>query len=142
MKTFLIGALIIVLGAVGYYLWLPQEGDTNIPDEVPASTSERIEVGIDQGASALDVSIVPQEVLEDSRCPIDVQCVWAGTVRVRALLTSGLGEGTQVFELGKPMTTEAEEVTLVEVRPTTKEGERPEPEEYRFIFEISKRSIQ
>ncbi len=142
MKTFLIGALIIIVGAVGYYLWLPQQGDTNIPDEIPSSTSVRIEAGIGQGASGLGVGVAPEEVLEDSRCPIDVQCVWAGTVRVRTLLSSGLGEAAQIFELGKPITTEAEEITLVDVLPYPEEGEKPSSGDYRFIFEISKRSVQ
>lgn len=38
-----------------------------------------------------DVSVRPIAVVEDSRCPADVQCVWAGRLRLRAAL-SGVGE--------------------------------------------------
>ena len=110
-------------------------------DEVIAqiNTSEHVEARIGESASALGVTILPQEVLEDSRCPVDVQCIWAGTVRLRALLTSGLGEAPQVFELGKPITTEVEEITLVEVLPGSEAGGELKASDYRFIFEISKR---
>lgn len=103
------------------------------------NTGERLETRIDQGASALDVRVVPLEVLEDSRCPVDVTCVQAGTVRVRATLESGLGTGEEDFTLNEPITTEAEEVTLVEVTPEPQEGVEIDPSEYVFYFSVIKR---
>lgn len=105
-------------------------------------TADRIEVRIDEEGSAFGVKVTPLEVLEDSRCPADVQCVWAGTVRIRALLSSGLGEAPQVFELNQPITTEVEIVTLVGVQPEPRSEEELEPGDYRFIFEIAKRPVQ
>lgn len=102
---------------------------------------QRIETMIDQGASALGVKVVPLEVLEDSRCPIDAQCIQAGTVRIRALLTSGLGTAEQIFELGQAITTEAEAVTLIDVSPQPNSTEPAiGPGEYRFTFVIEKRT--
>lgn len=103
------------------------------------NTEEHIETRIDQGASALGVKVVPLEVLEDSRCPEDVTCIWAGTVRVRAQLESGLGTADQIFTLGEPITTEAEEITLVDVRPSTHSSSAIDLGDYRFVFEIRKR---
>lgn len=37
------------------------------------------------------LSVRPVAVVEDSRCPSDVQCVWAGRLRLRAAV-SGVGE--------------------------------------------------
>jgi hypothetical protein len=68
-----------------------------------------------------------------------VTCIQAGTVRVRATLLSGLGSTTQIFELGKPITTEAEKITLVEVDPVPESGKEPKTAEYLFYFEINKR---
>lgn len=98
-----------------------------------------IETKIDQGASALDVKVVPLDVLEDSRCPQGVQCIWAGTVRVRALLQSGLGDANQIFELMKPITTEAEQVMLIEVLPQAEAGKTIDLSAYAFRFKIEKR---
>ena len=104
------------------------------------NTGEHVETRIGEGGSALSVTVVPQEVLEDSRCPSDVQCIQAGTVRLRTLLTSGLGEGRQIFILGEPITTETEEITLKRVAPERQAGVEIKPDEYRFIFEVKKRS--
>lgn len=64
-----------------------------------------------QEVSALGVHVTPLKILEDSRCPIDVTCIQAGTVRLQAKLVSGLGTATQEFKLGQVVTTEAEEIT-------------------------------
>jgi hypothetical protein len=89
--------------------------------------------------SGLGVSLTPLAVLEDSRCPQDVQCIQAGTVRLRAQLTSGLGSATQEFKLNQPVTTEAEMITLIAVTPATKAGTPIAEAQYQFTFEIRKR---
>lgn len=90
--------------------------------------------------AAYGVRITPERVLEDSRCPSDVECVWAGTVRLEARLESGLGTAAQVFTVGTPITTEAEAVTLVSVLPyPLSPGTAISPADYRFRFEITKR---
>ena len=105
------------------------------------STPVSLEARLGQTVTALDVAITPLEVLEDSRCPSDVVCIQAGTVRIRARLASGLGEGTQEFKLGQPITTEAEEVTLVEVTPYPRASAPTKPADYLFRFEVAERSI-
>jgi len=102
-------------------------------------TGQRIETRIDEGAGALGVKVTPLEILEDSRCPMDVQCIQAGTVRVRATLESGLGTADQVFVLNQPITTEAEEVTLVSVSPMPEAGIEIAEKDYIFIFQVEKR---
>jgi hypothetical protein len=101
--------------------------------------SVRIEAGLNQRATAGGVTITPRSVVEDSRCPEDVQCIQAGTVRVRAMLKSGLGLGVQEFTLNIPVTTEAETVTLVEVLPKKISTNGIQPSEYMFVFMVAKR---
>ena len=103
------------------------------------NTAERFEARIGQGGSAFGVTVVPETVLEDSRCPVDVTCIQAGTVRLRAELVSALGKGKQIFILGEPVTTEAEEVTLLRVNPEPRAGAPADPDDYRFVFEVKKR---
>ena len=141
MKTFLaalVAFLLLVAGGFAYqYLGGVEPPSEEIP--APDETSVRLELGIDESGSALDVTVMPLEVLQDSRCPVDVECIWAGTVQVRALLSSGLGEAEQIFELRTPITTEAEVVTLVEVFPAPYAGRAILPSDYRFMFEVAKR---
>ena len=106
-----------------------------------AEGSAALETALNRGASGAEVTIVPLEVLEDSRCPVDVVCIQAGTVRLRARLSSGLGETEQIFELGQPITTEAEEVTLATVLPAPHTSVPIDPQSYRFYFSVVKRSI-
>ena len=105
--------------------------------ESPSPSAITARIG--QEVSALDVRITPLKVLEDSRCPIDVQCIQAGTVRLQARLVSGLGTAQQEFKLGQPITTEAEEVTLATVTPAPKAGVKIAESEYVFTFTVVKR---
>ena len=107
--------------------------------ECPLNLPISLEAHIGQEVSSLGVRIVPTVVLEDSRCPIDVTCIQAGTVRVRARLISSLGESTQEFKLNQSTTTEAEKVTLTEVLPYPKAGVKIKKSDYLFTFEVVKR---
>ena len=98
-----------------------------------------LRTSIDHGGSDLGITVTPHEILEDSRCPVDVQCVWAGTVRVRATLESGLGTAPQIFELYKSITTETEIVHLAAVEPSPYAGVTIKPEDYVFVFLVTKR---
>lgn len=106
------------------------------------NTNEGIAVRIGETGEALGIRITPLEMLEDSRCPSDVQCIQAGTVRVRVKLESGLGIATQEFELNKVITTEVENITLTRVEPQTIAGKKVLDGEYVFYFEISKRAFE
>ena len=113
--------------------------DNGVPSQTDARTV-LIETTIGEGARGLDVYVTPIELMEDSRCPVDVTCIWAGRVVVRVQLESGLGTAVERFEVGTEITTEAEIVELVEVRPTPRSGTALSPDDYTFIFRITKRT--
>lgn len=92
-----------------------------------------------QKVSGLGVTLTPLEVTEDSRCPIGVQCFWAGTVKVKTKTESNLGGSVIIFELGKPTVTGTEEITLREVQPVPKAGVKTNNNDYIFQFEVKKR---
>lgn len=58
--------------------------------------------------------IRPIAVLEDSRCPADVTCVWAGRIRVRVAVS---GAGEPVMELNQPVSVPGGRLALVSVAP-------------------------
>ncbi|MEZ0208962.1 MAG: hypothetical protein ACAH17_02185 [Candidatus Paceibacterota bacterium] len=105
----------------------------------PSANSIFLETTIGRTASGLGVTVTPLVVVEDSRCPVDVQCIQAGTVRVQTTLVSGLGTATQVFTLNTPVTTEAEIITLFAVTPVKESGKEISPSNYRFVFKVVKR---
>lgn len=113
-------------------------GSTATTTGQPVSGKATITTGLNQGASALNMTVTPLEVVEDSRCPRSVQCIQAGTVRVRVRVTSGLGTSEQVIALGGTMTTEAESVMLTAVSPYPDLTDIS-AEDYRFTFEVARR---
>ncbi len=50
----------------------------------PPKVGEEFELAVHQTAQmrADNISVTFQEVLEDSRCPVDVTCIWAGLAKV------------------------------------------------------------
>jgi len=106
----------------------------------PSATSVTLQAALlGQKVEGLNVALTPLEVTEDSRCPADVQCVWAGTVKVRTKIKSGLGESIMIFEPNKPITTEVEAITLKEIAPAPRSGQLIPASSYRFVFDVAKR---
>ncbi|MBP9817037.1 MAG: hypothetical protein KBD05_03355 [Candidatus Pacebacteria bacterium] len=94
---------------------------------------------LNQQGGGLGVLITPLSILEDSRCPTDVACIQAGTVRVNARVRSGGQDREAVFTLGIVETGEKETITLVAVEPAKVSTSGLEPSEYRLTFGIEKR---
>ena len=74
---------------------------------------------IGQAAKAPGETLTPIRVVDDSRCPADVQCIWAGTVHVSVQIVSGSGDSDMIFELGKVGTTEVNSIALTAVAPSS-----------------------
>ncbi len=103
----------------------------------PDATFARIETYLGGRDGGLGLTINPREVVSDSRCPKDVQCIWAGTVQVRAAVETKVAHGEHVFTLGEAKTIGDLTVTLVEVRPASQKEVTLE-NGYWFVFEVRK----
>lgn len=92
-------------------------------------------VAIGQRAYADGPLIQPVAVIEDSRCPVGVACVWAGRVRVKMLWLRPNGEA-QPFEavLGEPTPLADGAITLESVHPDKRADQAIKPGDYRFAF--------
>lgn len=110
-----------------------------ISGSTSASDRTSVTARVGQKVTARGVSITVSDVIEDSRCPQGVQCVWAGTVKATASLESGMGTAPVTFEIGFPISTEAEFVTLTGVSPAPFAGVEIGQSAYRLTFEITKR---
>ena len=94
--------------------------------------------GIGQWANADGLRVKPLAIIEDSRCPINVVCVWAGRLVVRAEVTGGSWRETHDFELRKPQSIPGGQMTLMEAVPSKLAGQPIEPADYRFIFAVTR----
>lgn len=73
----------------------------------------------------------PIEVVQDSRCPANVDCVWAGLLQVRVVIA---GSGEQVVTLGEPVATPRGSFVLAVASPSRWHEPPTEPPPYRFGF--------
>ena len=83
------------------------EAPFRVPGTVTARLNQEVQIG--------DIRVTPLAVLEDSRCPVDVTCIWAGRVRLRVAVS---GAGESVMEIDRPVTVAGgRRLTLVGVAP-------------------------
>ena len=100
------------------------------PGQLPGGTASG---GLAETVSVGGLPVTPLAVVEDSRCPAGVQCIQAGTVRIRVRL----GASEAVLTLGRPHSIDAQlALTLTGVAPERREGDGVTPGEYRFTFAL------
>lgn len=105
-------------------------------DQTPLADASNVALG--QQAYADGPIIQPIAVLEDSRCPMNARCIWAGRVRVKMLWIRGNGE-KQPFEatLGEATPIADGSITLESVRPDKMTNVELKPADYRFSFRFA-----
>jgi hypothetical protein len=62
------------------------------------------------------LSIIPRAIIEDSRCPVNARCVWAGRVRIEADVTANREPESDEIRFHGPITTFR--ITLSSDQPT------------------------
>jgi hypothetical protein len=73
------------------------------------------------------VVVTPMQVVEDSRCPMNARCVWAGRLVVSTRIDGSGWRETTNMELGRPYVTHGVGVQLSSVQPEKMAGTQPEP---------------
>ena len=78
----------------------------------------------------------PIAVVEDSRCPTNVQCVWAGRLVVRSEVRGGNWRRTLDLPMGKPEQIADGALTLISATPGKVAGAKIDRRAYRFTFDF------
>ena len=76
----------------------------------------------------------PMRVHEDSRCPVNARCAWAGRMILETRIDGPGWRETAYLTLGEPQWVRDRYVTLVSAEPGTMAGQTTEPSAYRFGF--------
>lgn len=122
-------------GGLGPQTPLPQHIQMDLEQRAEALRAEGVvAAGIGETADLGDgLRVRPIEVLEDSRCPQNARCVWAGRLRLRVNV-EGVGE-REITDDAEGVQTPRGNFTLVAVSPGPwtdwPEGAKPP---YRFGF--------
>lgn len=97
------------------------------PHEGPARLGQPVHVD--------GITVRPERVIEDSRCPADTNCVWAGRVVLRATVSGGRWRRSFDLETGRPVHVADGALALVSVSPAKRRGPI-RPRDYRFTFKF------
>jgi len=104
----------------------------------PNSTQATVTTYLDRTVTSLNLTISPKEIVSDSRCPLDVQCVWAGTVEVRTQVSFKSFQSEKTFMLGDPQNVGDFVVTLTDITPNATAGKIIPVSSYQFTYQIKK----
>ena len=103
----------------------------------PASARPTVRLG--QSARISDVAVRPISLIEDSRCPAKVQCIWAGRVRILAQISAHGERGARrEMTLGEPVAIDQGRLTLIAVEPAKIAPGSTDPRAYRFTFRFER----
>lgn len=93
---------------------------------------------IGQTITIAGVSVSPMAVLQDSRCPIDVTCIQAGTVVVKTQLQK-INSAPQIVSLtlGSPTVSEGNKILLKSVLPLKESSKTILSSDYVFDFSVT-----
>lgn len=89
-------------------------------------------------ATGLNLTVNPREVISDNRCPQNVQCITAGTVKIRTAVSTQVTHDEHIFELNVPRVFGEFVITLIEVTPAQTAGVETPISSYRFTFEVKR----
>lgn len=101
-----------ILFIITFLMTIPLMAQDDKPINVPQIA---VKVGLNNTVNFDDVAITFLEVLEDSRCPKNVECIWAGEAKVLVRITSKNGdtkEETIVFKNGAAVVAEQFNIAL------------------------------
>jgi hypothetical protein len=104
----------------------------------PSARTLSVKAGETGSVSGSDVRITFRSVTEDSRCPLDVTCVWEGNGQVALTVSSSGGSEDVVLNT----TTQPRRVEVAGIRIVLASlapypsGEPIDPDEYIVTFEI------
>ncbi len=104
---------------------------------LPAATAVRSD-GIAHLGEATRVGVLvvtPLRVIDDSRCPANVRCVWAGRLIVSTRIEADGRRETTDMELGRPYIAHGRGIQLASVQPEKMVGADARPAPYIFKYE-------
>jgi hypothetical protein len=101
----------------------------------PPFAAQGSTVDIPNGVHVGKLVAVPQVLLEDSRCPMNARCVWAGRAVLSTRIYGPDFDETVPLTLGEPYALHGTSITLTSVQPEKMAGEEIPAPTYRFAFE-------
>jgi hypothetical protein len=132
LQRLLTGTLLV--SAVGFAASPMAPGNGTTPTKF-------VTTGLGKSVRIGTVTITPISVLEDSRCPANVQCIQAGTVRIAARLRMNGKSETATLGFLMPHQLRDRWIHLVAACPNPMHPVTIAPVDYRFTFVLEPNAI-
>lgn len=100
---------------------------------VAADSAQVRTIGLGETATFDGLNVRALQVAEDSRCPIGVQCIQAGTVRLEVEVAGD----RPALSLGAPIAAGRHWLSLTRACPYPVDGTPIRPADYRFTLQLS-----
>jgi hypothetical protein len=106
-------------------------------EEVPGISANTTVVGVGETKYVNGVRITLNKIVQDSRCPVDVQCIQAGNVTAQVTLKSDTDTETLTMISGKdPHAFDSFKVSITNVAPSRIAASAPATEAYKLTFKV------
>ena len=122
-KIFAFAAVALLAGCVAPTV----DGNQPAPEGTAVALGQPVRVG--------RLIATPQAVVEDSRCPQNVRCVWAGRLIVSTRIDGTGWHETVPLTLGETHAIHEIPITLISGAPERRTGNETPAGAYRFTFE-------
>ena len=125
-------ALVAATGAGACGASGPTEGE-------PFELGAEVTIAPGETARASDGSLKVRfvRVLDDSRCPTDATCIWAGEVKLRLAVEAGEQQVERDVREGESTTVAARKIELLRVRPQPVSTRKIDAGDYRASLRIT-----
>lgn len=109
-----------------------------VPTPVSVVTAGDIILGVGQKGKVGDLNITVNSFVSDSRCPIGVQCIWAGEFKVNATLLGATKiENRVMSSIDAPYSFDGHIISISSVTPAPKSTTKITANEYHITFHVA-----
>ena len=104
----------------------------------PKPAAREVILQIGEKGKVGDLSITVNKFVSDSRCPLDVQCVWAGEFKANITLTDPTrNETIDISTANAPHVFGDKKISLVNVVPVRQSGQEIKADQYRITLLVN-----
>ena len=117
-------------------LHIVESADNEVVEPLPIQDVAVTMIGEVVQVGGLEVRII--RLIEDSRCPVDVNCIQAGKVVIELEVKNNFNE-TRPISLSSDQASKVfgQSINLVDVRPLAKTGRRVSKTDYQFTISVN-----
>lgn len=124
------------------YASIKQEIATDSHADVIISQTSEVTVGVGQTGRVGGLDITFNKFIQDSRCPIDVECIEAGAVNINVTLASGPHIETKNMPSDEvPYSFNEYQVSIANILPPRHSKEEIKPSDYKITFHVGKKAL-